>query len=158
MFNRVTIGTLLKTVIMTLGVAVIVMLSLTAWESWSRLATASQAEAAANAVNFVVAKARFGDGLNDVVWHRVKRVIGRRIERTAAVAQSAKGEVRGITAGREGSGRIFDRRSQPEVIVEVTDEANACLPRPTEADGILRINGHGHSFGAIINAILGFGD
>ncbi len=49
MFNRVTISTLLKTVIMTLGVAVIVMLSLTAWESWSRLATASQAEAAANA-------------------------------------------------------------------------------------------------------------
>ncbi len=32
MLNRVTISTLLKTVIMTLGLAVIVMLSLTAWE------------------------------------------------------------------------------------------------------------------------------
>src|SRR5580698_10865650 len=49
MLNRVTISTLLKTVIMTLGIAVIVMLSLTAWDSWNRLASANQAEAAANA-------------------------------------------------------------------------------------------------------------
>jgi methyl-accepting chemotaxis protein len=47
--NRVTISTLLKTVIMTLGIAVIVMLALTAWDSWNRLAVASRAEAAANA-------------------------------------------------------------------------------------------------------------
>ena len=49
MLNRVTISTLLKTVIMTLGLAVIVMLSLTEWDSWSRLKTAKEAEAAANA-------------------------------------------------------------------------------------------------------------
>jgi methyl-accepting chemotaxis protein len=49
MLNRVTISTLLKTVIMTLGIAVIVMLSLNAWDSWNRLASANQAEAAANA-------------------------------------------------------------------------------------------------------------
>ncbi len=49
MLNRVTISTLLKTVIMTLGIAVIVMLALNAWDSWNRLAVASQAEAAANA-------------------------------------------------------------------------------------------------------------
>jgi len=53
MFNRVTISTLLKTVIMTLGLAVVVMLSLTAWESWSRLTAASQAEAAANAESYL---------------------------------------------------------------------------------------------------------
>src|ERR1700733_7677277 len=53
MLNRVTISTLLKTVIMTLGLAVIVMLSLTAWDSWSRLVTASQAEAAANAEGYL---------------------------------------------------------------------------------------------------------
>jgi methyl-accepting chemotaxis protein len=49
MLNRVTISALLKTVIMTLGIAVIVMLALNAWESWSRLAAASQGQAAANA-------------------------------------------------------------------------------------------------------------
>jgi methyl-accepting chemotaxis protein len=49
MLNRVTISTLLKAVIMTLGIAVIVMLSLTAWDSWKSLAAANQAEAAANA-------------------------------------------------------------------------------------------------------------
>ena len=53
MLNRVTISTLLKTVIMTLGIAVIVMLSLTAWDSWRRLATAGQAEAAANAESYL---------------------------------------------------------------------------------------------------------
>jgi methyl-accepting chemotaxis protein len=53
MLNRVTISTLLKAVIMTLGLAVIVMLSLTAWDSWSRLVTASQAEAAANAEGYL---------------------------------------------------------------------------------------------------------
>jgi methyl-accepting chemotaxis protein len=49
MLNRVTISALLKAVIMTLGIAVVVMLSLTAWESWNRLETANEAEAAANA-------------------------------------------------------------------------------------------------------------
>ena len=53
MLNRVTISTLLKTVIMTLGIAVIVMLSLTAWDSWNRLASANQAEAAANAESYL---------------------------------------------------------------------------------------------------------
>jgi methyl-accepting chemotaxis protein len=53
MLNRVTISTLLKTVIMTLGIAVIVMLSLTAWDSWNRLAAASQAQAAANAESYL---------------------------------------------------------------------------------------------------------
>ncbi len=53
MLNRVTISTLLKTVIMTLGIAVVVMLSLTAWDSWKRLVTASQAEAAANAESYL---------------------------------------------------------------------------------------------------------
>jgi methyl-accepting chemotaxis protein len=49
MLNRVTISALLKAVIMTLGVAVIVMLSLNAWDSWTRLTEASEDEAAANA-------------------------------------------------------------------------------------------------------------
>ena len=34
MLNRVTINTLLKTVIAALGVVVVIMLSLSAWESW----------------------------------------------------------------------------------------------------------------------------
>jgi methyl-accepting chemotaxis protein len=49
MLNRVTISGLLKAVIMTLGLAVIVMLGLSAWDSWGRLSAANQAEAAANA-------------------------------------------------------------------------------------------------------------
>jgi methyl-accepting chemotaxis protein len=49
MLNRVTISTLLKAVITMLGIAVIVMLSMTAWESWNRLTMANEAEAAANA-------------------------------------------------------------------------------------------------------------
>ncbi|MGA8319942.1 MAG: hypothetical protein WB774_03765 [Xanthobacteraceae bacterium] len=38
---------------MTLGIAVIVMLSLTVWDSWKRLASANQAEAAANAEGYL---------------------------------------------------------------------------------------------------------
>jgi methyl-accepting chemotaxis protein len=53
MLNRVTISALLKTVIMTLGVAVVIMLAVNAWDSWSRLANASQAEAAANAESYL---------------------------------------------------------------------------------------------------------
>lgn len=53
MLNRVTISTLLKTVIMTLGIAVIVMLSLTVWDSWKRVASANQADAAANAEGYL---------------------------------------------------------------------------------------------------------
>ena len=53
MLNRVTISTLLKTVIMTLGIAVVIMLAVNAWDSWSRLSKAGQAEAAANAESYL---------------------------------------------------------------------------------------------------------
>jgi methyl-accepting chemotaxis protein len=53
MLNRVTISALLKAVIMTLGLAVIVMLAMTAWESWTRLTTAREAEAAAKAESYL---------------------------------------------------------------------------------------------------------
>jgi methyl-accepting chemotaxis protein len=49
MLNRVTIKALLKTVIGVLGAAVVIMLSLSAWDSWNRLGTASRAAAVADA-------------------------------------------------------------------------------------------------------------
>ena len=41
MLDRVTISTLLKTVITLFGAAVIVMLSLNVWDSWARLRSAA---------------------------------------------------------------------------------------------------------------------
>jgi methyl-accepting chemotaxis protein len=45
MLNRVSINILLKTVIVTLGAAVVIMLSLGAWDSWGRLNSARRAAA-----------------------------------------------------------------------------------------------------------------
>jgi methyl-accepting chemotaxis protein len=49
MLNRMTISALLKTVIATLGAAVLIMLSLNAWDSWNRLGAANRASAVAEA-------------------------------------------------------------------------------------------------------------
>jgi hypothetical protein len=49
MLNKVTINALLRAVIGVLGAAVMIMLSLSAWESWGRLGTASRAAAVADA-------------------------------------------------------------------------------------------------------------
>ena len=51
--NRVTINALLKTVIGVLGAAVVILLALSAWESWGRLATASRAAAVADASTYL---------------------------------------------------------------------------------------------------------
>src|ERR1700733_4093523 len=53
MLNRVRISALLTTGSVTLGVPVVIMLAVNAWDSWSRLAKASQAEAAANAESYL---------------------------------------------------------------------------------------------------------
>jgi methyl-accepting chemotaxis protein len=53
MLNRVTINALLKAVIGVLGAAVVIMLALSAWESWGRLATASRAAAVADASTYL---------------------------------------------------------------------------------------------------------
>src|SRR5579871_2151859 len=49
MLNRVTINALLRAVIGVLGAAVVIMLALSAWNSWSRLAAASRAAAVSDA-------------------------------------------------------------------------------------------------------------
>jgi methyl-accepting chemotaxis protein len=49
MLNRVTINVLLRSVIGVLGAAVVVMLALSAWNSWSRLAAAGRAAAVSEA-------------------------------------------------------------------------------------------------------------
>jgi methyl-accepting chemotaxis protein len=49
MLNRVTINALLKSVIGVLGAAAVIMLALSAWNSWSRLAAASRAAAVSDA-------------------------------------------------------------------------------------------------------------
>ena len=53
MFNRVTISALLKTVIAVLGIAVLTMLSLSVWGSWSRLNVASRAAAVTEASTYL---------------------------------------------------------------------------------------------------------
>src|SRR5580704_8638164 len=53
MLNRVTINSLLKTVIGVLGAAVVIMLALSAWESWGRLGAASRAAAVADASTYL---------------------------------------------------------------------------------------------------------
>src|ERR1700728_4346096 len=53
MLNRVTIISLLKTVIGVLGAAVVIMLALSVWESWGRLGAASRAVAVADASTYL---------------------------------------------------------------------------------------------------------
>ena len=53
MFSRVTINVLLKTVIVVLGATAVIQLSLSAWDSWSRLRTADRAEAVAEASTYL---------------------------------------------------------------------------------------------------------
>jgi methyl-accepting chemotaxis protein len=53
MLHRMTINTLLKAVIATLGAAVVIMLSFSAWESWGRLSVASRATAVADASSYL---------------------------------------------------------------------------------------------------------
>jgi methyl-accepting chemotaxis protein len=53
MLNRVSISTLLKTVIATLGAGIVVMLTIQAWESWGRLAATSRAVAASDAAGYM---------------------------------------------------------------------------------------------------------
>src|ERR1700761_4711402 len=51
MLSRVTISALLKTVIATLGAAILIMLSLSAWESWNRVSDSSRALAASSSAS-----------------------------------------------------------------------------------------------------------
>ena len=53
MFNRVSISTLLNTVIATLGAGIVVMLTIQAWESRDRLAATSRAVAASDAAGYM---------------------------------------------------------------------------------------------------------
>jgi|HubBroStandDraft_5_1064220.scaffolds.fasta_scaffold10758_3 methyl-accepting chemotaxis protein len=53
LLNRVTINALLKTVIAILGASVVSLLSLTAWDSWSRLESAGRAVAVADASTYL---------------------------------------------------------------------------------------------------------
>src|SRR5450755_2052931 len=47
MLKKMSVNTLLKTVIAALGAAIVVMLSLSAWDSWERLGTANRIAAVA---------------------------------------------------------------------------------------------------------------
>src|SRR5580704_1617697 len=49
MLKRLSVNVLLKSVIATLGIAIVVMLSLSAWESWKRLGAENRIAAVANA-------------------------------------------------------------------------------------------------------------
>ncbi len=117
------------------------------------------AESTEDAEDFVVAESGFKGCLDDNVWHRVERIVGGRVRviQTAASAGTAESEVRGSGAVyREGGLRILQRSGQPEAIVEVLGQADAPLPRKTETDRIVRVNGHGHRFGSVVDPLLGF--
>ena len=53
MLDRLTVSVLLKSVITTLAAAVVVMLSLGAWQSWNRLTTLSRIGAVAEASSYL---------------------------------------------------------------------------------------------------------
>ena len=53
MLNKVSINVLLKTVILGLGIAVVVTLSLGVWNSWDRVTAARREEAVANASTYL---------------------------------------------------------------------------------------------------------
>ena len=53
MLGRMTISALLKSVIVVFGVAVVIMLSLNVWDSWSRLRAADRAAAVTEASNYL---------------------------------------------------------------------------------------------------------
>jgi methyl-accepting chemotaxis protein len=54
-FKTVSVNALLKSVIATLGAAIVVMLSLSAWDSWERLRTANRIASVAEASGYVFA-------------------------------------------------------------------------------------------------------
>jgi hypothetical protein len=55
MLKKMSVNTLLKSVIATLGAAIVVMLSLSAWDSWERLGTANRIASVAEASGYVFA-------------------------------------------------------------------------------------------------------
>jgi len=55
MLKKMSVNTLLKTVIASLGAAIVVMLSLSAWDSWERLGTANRIASVAEASGYVFA-------------------------------------------------------------------------------------------------------
>ena len=67
------------------------------------------AEAAKDTEDFIVSETRFKGRLDDDVWRCVEGIIGVQVVQSAAHAGTAKGEVRGIAAGREDRLRILQR-------------------------------------------------
>jgi methyl-accepting chemotaxis protein len=55
MLKKMSVNTLLKSVIATLGAAIVVMLSLSAWDSWERLHTANRIAAVSEASSYLFA-------------------------------------------------------------------------------------------------------
>jgi methyl-accepting chemotaxis protein len=53
MHGKMSVNALLRTVIATMGAAIVVMLSLSAWDSWSRLGTANRIAAVADASGYL---------------------------------------------------------------------------------------------------------
>src|SRR5208282_338795 len=127
------------------------------------------AEPAEDTEYFIMSETGFSGGLDDNVGHGVEGIVGcvgtggggdgvaagRRVvdggggaSSDAGIVESgahtvtAQGEIVISIGCGEGSLRIFQRRCQPEAIIEVFDHAGAVLPRKTEADIIVWVDGH----------------
>src|SRR5208337_1521356 len=89
--------------------------------------------------NLVVAKSRFSNRFEDKVGHCIEGVSPLIVVQAAKIPAAAKGIVRESArrrlgrpwdngTARERRRRILQRRTHPELIVEVPDDADAVLP------------------------------
>src|SRR6185312_5602174 len=78
------------------------------------------------------------------------------VVQTAGIAWRAEEEVRWRVGSRECNLRIFDRSTEPELVVEVLGNTETVLARPTEADCVLWVNRHRQRFCSIVQALPGF--
>src|SRR6185369_18037698 len=88
----------------------------------------------------------------------IERVSRRWIVEAARGSRGTENEVvTGSVSGQRGL-RIFDGERKPHLVVEILGDAEAKLACPTEPDRVLRVDGHGQRFRAVVHALLGFCD
>src|SRR5712671_4926067 len=53
--------------------------------------------------------------------------------------------------------RVFHRYREPRLVVEVLGQAQSILPGEGETRSMVRVNGQGSGFRAVVHPVLGFG-
>src|SRR5581483_2198495 len=114
------------------------------------------AEIANHAKDFEMSKARFRRSLEDKVRRGIKGVSGGAVIQPASRARRPKNKILRVPACREESLRILNRSAEPEFVGKILDDTEPKLPRPAEANVILRVDGHRQNFGTVVQALPRF--